>query len=180
MTAFRIAPMAPFIRWLTWGLCALPVAFVVAGVSGQSLAPMLGVGLFLCLLYAAVWVWWRPSRFELSEDGLALVFPGRRRLVPASQIAAVQAVTSAQLRERFGVLLRVGAGGLWGGFGWLWSRRGWLEFYVSTLSGYVLVERRGRMPLLISPEHPARFVAALRAVAASAPVDPAQPGSTRK
>jgi hypothetical protein len=165
--------MAPVIRALTWGLWALPVAFAVAGVSVRPPGPMIWVALLLCVLYASIWVWWRPIHFLVSADGLTLVFPGRRSKVPATRIVAVRPVTTAQLRERFGLLLRVGAGGLWGGFGWLWSRRGWVEFYVSTLDDYVLVERRGRIPLLISPEDPAGFVAALRAVAPSTTVDPA-------
>lgn len=160
---FRLAPMSPLIRWLTWGLCALPVGFVAAGLTGPRPAPMLWVGLLLVALYAAVWIWWRPGWFEVSGAGLALVFPGRRCLVHAADIASAEMVTAAQLRARFGTLLRVGAGGLWGGFGWLWSPKGWVEFYVSATDGFVLIGRRRGIPLLISPEHPGRMLASLRA-----------------
>jgi hypothetical protein len=162
---FRLAPMAPPIRWLTWALLMLPAGFVAAGLtayaSGSVLRP---VGVLLIVLYAAIWIWWRPGRFQVSDQGLALVFPGRRKLVPAAVIADARVIDVDVLRERFGTQLRVGVGGLWGGFGWLWSRRGWTEFYVSTLDGYVLIERRGAIPLLVSPEEPQRMAAALRSL----------------
>ena len=166
LQTYRLAPMSPAIRWLTWALLLMPAGFIAAGLSSPEAGPvLLLVAVLLIVLYGAVWIWWRPARFELSRAGLALIFPGRRSLVPASAIADAQVVSSQQLRERFGLQLRVGAGGLWGGFGWLWSRRGWTEFYVSTLDGYVLIERRGAIPLLISPENPHAMAAALRALA---------------
>jgi hypothetical protein len=158
---FPFAPMAPAIRGVTCALLALPAGFALAAIAWQ---PVLWLpAILLVPMYAAVWMWWRPVRFEVGADGLALVFPARRYVVPAAQIAAAERVSAAQLRERFGTQLRVGAGGLWGGFGWLWSRRGWTEFYVSTLDDFVLVERRNRIPLLISPQHPERMAAAVRA-----------------
>lgn len=52
--------------------------------------------------------------------------------------------------------------GLWGGFGWLgMSRRGFVDVYVSRTNGIVLVERRTGRDLLITPERPGEFVAAL-------------------
>jgi hypothetical protein len=161
MERFRVAPMAPAIRWLTWALLALPACFILAAIAWQ---PALWLpAMLLGFMYAAVWLWLRPLRFELGSDGLAVVFPARRCLVPVAEIIAAEWVTAAQLRQRFGTQLRVGAGGLWGGFGWLWSRKGWIEFYVSTLDGFVLIQRRGGIPLLVSPEDPQRMAAAVRA-----------------
>lgn len=56
--------------------------------------------------------------------------------------------------------MRVGVGGLWGGFGWLWTQRqGALEFYISRSTGLVLLERPAGRSLLITPDRPAEFVA---------------------
>lgn len=48
--------------------------------------------------------------------------------------------------------MRIGIGGLWGGFGWLWPGRGLVNFYVSRSDGLVLIERMSARPLLITPE----------------------------
>jgi hypothetical protein len=61
--------------------------------------------------------------------------------------------------------MRIGAGGLWGGFGWLYTRKGLLDLYVSRTDRFVLVRLRTGRPLLITPDADERFVAAFRAVA---------------
>jgi hypothetical protein len=60
--------------------------------------------------------------------------------------------------------MRVGVGGLWGGFGWLYTSKGLLGLYVSRTDRLVLVRLRTGRPLLVTPEGDERFVAALRAV----------------
>jgi hypothetical protein len=60
--------------------------------------------------------------------------------------------------------MRIGAGGLWGGFGWLYTRRGLVDLYVSRTDRFVLVRRRAGRPLLLTPERDASFVDALRAL----------------
>ena len=58
--------------------------------------------------------------------------------------------------------MRVGAGGLWGGFGWLWTqRRGIVQMYISRTDGFVWIERVGDRPWLITPAQPSAFVRAL-------------------
>jgi hypothetical protein len=79
-------------------------------------------------------------------------------------------MTSREFRDEHGWAMRIGAGGLWGGFGWLWtSRRGLVEFYVSRLDGYVLLERRTGRPLLFTPVEPERVASALSEVARDRP-----------
>jgi hypothetical protein len=52
----------------------------------------------------------------------------------------------------------------WGGFGLLWTSRGGLvDFYISRTDRIVIVERKSGRPLLITPERPEQFVAALEA-----------------
>ncbi len=57
--------------------------------------------------------------------------------------------------------MRVGAGGLWGGFGQIWAEREKLDFYISRTDSFVLIHRHGGRSLLISPERQADFVSEL-------------------
>jgi hypothetical protein len=110
-----------------------------------------------------VWLWARPSRFEVSADGLVMVWPLRRRRIPRARIGAVRLVDRGDLRRELGWGARVGVGGLWGQFGWAWtSRRGWVDTYISRLDGLVWVDLRDGRPLLITPADPEGVVRALR------------------
>ena len=134
---------------------------------GAALGPaplFLGaVGLAVAALYGAVWLWWRPAAFIVSGAGLRVRFPGRRVEIPAHDVTGARVLGAEEFKREFGLSLRVGAGGLWGGFGWLWtSRGGWVEFYVSRTDGFVLVARRAGTPLLVTPEDPEGFAEALR------------------
>lgn len=161
MQRFPIAPMSTAIRGMTFLLLALPVGFALAG------APLSWVGLGLALLYLALWLAARPLRFEVEGPALRVCFPLWTRSIPRASIASARVLAGSALREQLGFAVRVGAGGLWGGFGWLWSsRRRWVELYVSRSDGLVWIERRGALPLLITPERPAELVASLGGEAA--------------
>ena len=103
--------------------------------------------------------YWRPTAFHLDAKGLRIEFPGTERRVPADEILRARILTNEEFRREFGWGIRVGAGGLWGGFGWPRSRRTWLERYISRLDRFVPVERRKAMPLLITPSDPEEFAA---------------------
>jgi hypothetical protein len=76
----------------------------------------------------------------------------------------VRLIDRDELRREVGWGMRVGAGGLWGGFGWLWTtRRGIVQMYVSRLDRFVWIERGSERPWLITPDRPESFVAALSA-----------------
>lgn len=158
---FPLAPMSGLILGLTVMLWAVPIVFF----AGHYVAPLPGlapVGGLMVTIYAWVWLWWRPSRFEVGPTGLTAVFPLRRRQTEWHAIEKVERIDADELKRRYGRLLRVGAGGLWGGFGWLWAPGGtWVEFYISSMHGYVLIERSGMRPLLITPDRPDEFVALL-------------------
>jgi len=158
--------MSGLILGLTVVLLAIPVVFIALSLlvpwprAAESLFGIIGV--LLVVLYAAVWLLWRPTAFEIGPRHLALVFPLRRREISRDDVVAATALELGHFRERYGWALRVGVGGLWGGFGWLWtSRRGFVEMYVSRTNGIVLVERGRGRDLLITPERPSEFVAAL-------------------
>jgi hypothetical protein len=161
--SFALAPMSRAIAILTVVLWGVPALFL--GLAGAGAAPLFlgGVGCLVAGVYGAVWIWWRPSRFVLRSAGLEVEFPGRRAEIPAHDITGARLLGADEFRREFGRALRVGAGGLWGGFGWLWTQRGgWVEFYVSRTDGFVLVERRSGTPLLVTPEDPEGLVEALR------------------
>jgi hypothetical protein len=160
-----LAPMSAAIRWFTVVVLLLPaVLLAVANASGP---PQLNVvAASLLALYIGVWLFTRPARFELTEADLAVVFPAWRRTIGVSDGLTARMIEGKKFREEFGLPLRIGVGGLWGGFGWLWtSRRGLVEFYISRFDGMVLVERRRGRALLITPESPEALVAALAEVA---------------
>lgn len=157
---FALAPMSRLILWSTVALIAIPVILTTYPLvfPGPSSLPFLGI--LLSALYVIVWVFWRPTRFELSPNGsLDIVFPGRRREIAASELVGCRWITKHQFRQEFGHALRVGVGGLWGGFGLLWtSKGGSVDFYISRTDGFVLIERRSSRPILITPENPRGMV----------------------
>ncbi len=162
---FPLAPMSRAVRVPTAVVVALPALFLLAAAAAPPATArgLAGVAGLLVLLAAGVWLWSRPQRFEVDSEALVVVWPVRRRRVPRRDLTAVRLLSAGDCRAELGRGLRIGVGGLWGGFGWLWTaRRGVLDFYVSRTDGLVLVERRSGRPLLITPEQPDEFVAALR------------------
>ena len=160
---FRLAPMSGLIRGLTCALFLVPIGFLAAPLLDPHLTPLALVGGAVALGYAFTWLYMRPTAFEITREGLDVVWPVRRTHIPQADILGASEVRSADLRAEFGVLLRVGVGGLWGGFGIAWSSRGkHLDLYVSRhADGIVLVRCGQSRSLLITPERPAAFAAAL-------------------
>jgi Bacterial PH domain len=169
MMSFRIAPMSPMIRNLTLVLLALPVAFCLPALFGASL--LVGPGILLVALYLWVWLRFRPTRFVVHRHVLEIIWPLKRRQIERATITEVRTIDSGELRGKVGLAVRIGVGGLWGGFGWLWTRRrGIVQMYISRTDGLVWIERVNRRPWLLTPEHPEDFVRALSS-ASYAPTD---------
>jgi hypothetical protein len=160
---FRLAPMSGLIRGMTGALLLVPIGFLAAALLDPRLFPLAPVGGAIALSYIFIWLYMRPSAFVVATEGLDIVWPLRRRRIPWANLVGASEVARQDLRREFGLLLRVGAGGLWGGFGLAWSSRGeHLGLYVSRhADGFVLVRCRGTRSLLITPERPAAFAAAL-------------------
>jgi hypothetical protein len=87
-------------------------------------------------LYAGVYFMARPSRFDVSVNGVEVVFPFWTRGVPARGLVGARELSARDFQREFGWGLRIGVGGLWGVFGWLWTRRGLVEVYVSRTDGW--------------------------------------------
>ncbi len=164
-TRFPLAPMSRSIRIVTGILLAIPPAF--AALSLAVAAPLAVPAAMLAALYAAVWLTARPTAFELDASALRVRFPLWTRSLPTQSLADARVVEGAALRGELGLALRVGVGGLWGGFGWLWSsKRGWVELYVSQTDRLLWIERRAGLPLLISPDRPSELAERLRSAPA--------------
>ena len=160
--SFRLAPMCGLIGGLTLALLALPVVLGISFLRSLP-APALWIPGAIALLYLSIWLWWRPSRFDLDSAGLTIRWPLRRQHIPWREIRAARRLVRSELRSELGFAARVGAGGLWGGFGWLWTRRrGLLDLYISRTDGVVLIERSPGRALLITPEHPEEFSHSVR------------------
>jgi hypothetical protein len=157
---FTLAPMCRLIRVLTILMAALPAAFLIAGAQGSRV--LWSAAVVIVLVYGWVWTRFRPTAFVVHPRALEIVWPLKRAEIRRDQITSVRLVGRQELRREVGWGMRVGAGGLWGGFGWLWtSRRGIVQMYVSRLDGFVWIERGGERPWMITPERPEAFVNAL-------------------
>lgn len=160
LMVFRLAPMTPALRVLTWGLLVLPVAFIGAALAAPFPANglLFATAAFVVLVYAGVWFAFRPSRFEVDGETLRIVWPVRTREIRRASIEGARIVSSAEFRREYGLGMRIGAGGLWGGFGLLKTARETFSMWISRTDSFVIVRVRGERPLLITPEQPARFV----------------------
>src|SRR5262249_16937844 len=119
--SFRLAPMSPSILGLTVFLWVLPLALFAGAVFFNR--ALMGPALFVVVIYAWVWLRFRPTRFVLRTDALEVNWPLKRREISRAQVSTVRIIDRHELRRDCGWCLRVGAGGLWGGFGWLWTER---------------------------------------------------------
>jgi hypothetical protein len=165
MERFRLAPMTADLRAMTAVVLALPVVFLVISFAAAAPAgPILGgVAILMLILYASVWLFFRPSGFEIIPGTLEISWPLRRMRVEGSEIETVENVTRSEFRERYGWGMRVGAGGLWGGFGLLKTGKGYLTMYISRTDAFVLITRRSpARPMMLTPERPEQFVESLR------------------
>jgi hypothetical protein len=165
---YPLAGMSAMFAVLTWSVMVVPVALGLA--ASRAPAPgsrvLYGAAAFVVLLYFAIWFWWRPTRFEIGPAELRLVWPLRERRIARSNISGAAVVSLADVFREFGRGIRLGAGGLFGGFGKLLCPRGTISFYISRTDRLVLVRMRHGDPLLISPATPEAFVTELTAGAA--------------
>src|SRR5262245_28553763 len=162
MRTFRLAPMSSSILIVTFVLLAIPAAFVILALLAWR--PLSLPAALVIATYAWVWLRFRPTRFVVHPDAVEVVWPLKRRRLSRAGIASVRLVERRELKNAVGWAMRVGAGGLWGGFGWLWTQhRGIVQMYISRTDGFVWIDCAGDRPWLITPEHPEAFVQALAA-----------------
>ena len=148
----RLAPMSAVMWVVTVALLAIPVVVVVVG--------LLMVGLALAVLYLWVWLWMRPRHFVIDDDTMVIAWPLRSRRIRRAELRSARTITAKEFRREHGLAVRIGVGGLWGGFGLLWTRPKTFDMYVSRGDGLVILERDTGRPLLITPERPEEFIRA--------------------
>lgn len=155
---FALAPMSPVIKGTTLVVLALPPIFGVWALVTRDPVPG-SLFLFLIALYGVVWLGCRPSCFVIASRYLEIMFPIWRRRISIADIARIRLIDREAFSQEFGWAIRIGVGGLWGGFGWLWTtKQGLIEFYISRLDAFVLIERSHGKKLMITPENPDRFI----------------------
>jgi hypothetical protein len=158
---YRLAPMSPEILVLTVVLLPLPLFFVALAFF-YTTPLLLAPALFILVIYAWIWLLSRPTGFVVHPRYLEVTWPLKRRQIPRDDIQAVRVIDRQTLRREAGWGMRVGAGGLFGGFGYLWTtRRGLVRMFVSRTDHFVWIERRSERPWLITPDQPDAFVRAL-------------------
>lgn len=157
---FPLARMSRPILILTIGLLELPVFLLALAIAIDEW--LAAPALLVAAVYAWVWLRFRPSAFVVRPDVLEVIWPLKRRRLERTDISDVHLIDRHELRRRIDFGMRVGAGGLWGGFGRLWTqRRGVVQMYVSRTDRFVWIECRDGRPWLITPERPDDFVRAI-------------------
>ena len=158
--SFRLARMSPLMLTPTLFFLAAPPALLVGALFGRH--QLWAAGLLVLAIDAWVWLRFRPSRFTVQGSGLEVIWPLKCRHIPRESIVSARVIDRQELKREIGWGMRVGAGGIWGGFGWLWTkRRGVVQMYISRTDGFVWIERAGGRPWLLTPEEPEEFVRAL-------------------
>ena len=164
---FALAPMSTPVRTLTILIFGVALVIVVSTLLGAVLLAIPAA--LMAVLFAWVWLRFRPRSFTVHEAGISIDWPLRHVDIPARDIREVRMADPDELKAEIGWGLRIGAGGLWGGFGRLWTkRRGLVHLYISRTDQYVWIERHRGQPWLITPERPEAFVSAARASARAA------------
>src|SRR6185312_15667208 len=170
METFRLDRMSADFRKLTailLGVVGLVVFLSRSGPPdarhGLELAASLGVA-----VSALTWLAFRPTRFIVDADGLRIEWPIRIRMIPRAAIAGARVVKASDFRKAHDLKIRIGVGGLFGTFGLLKGPRETFSIWVSRNDRWVVVQLKdGERPLLVTPAHPEKFVAALGSLPAA-------------
>lgn len=172
LRVFPIAMMSNAFSAITWavllGTAGVVLFLVILGFSlesGQRFGPWLAAGVggvVFSVLIVMVNMYARPKCFEVSSEGLVIVWPARTRKLPRgafTEIRLIERIELGRMTRRFGV------GGLFGQFGWFHSvYMGNFDAYLTRNDGMVLIRLRNRRPILLTPENPREFVQALQAL----------------
>jgi hypothetical protein len=87
---------------------AVPLLLAVGAALAQGAVhdALLAVTVLVGLLYASVWLFGRPTRFEVDRAGLRILWPLRIRSIPAHEIVEAVALSRETFRREFGWGLR--------------------------------------------------------------------------
>ncbi len=137
---------------------AIPFLLVYFAVANNEPALFI-VAIFFILLMAWIWLWMRPTHYTVDSRALTIVWPLRKHVMLKSSISGVRILDKKQVKEELGLAIRIGVGGLFGGFGLLWTRkRGLIRFYITRLDNFIMIDRHAFRPLLISADNPQKML----------------------
>ena len=171
LQVFPIAMMSNAFSAITWafvlGIAGVFATLVIIGFSmdsGGRLGPWLSAiimaVIFIPLIFM-VHMYGRPKCFEVSSEGMVIVWPARIRKLPRGAFTEIRTIKRMELGR---MIRKFGVGGIFGQFGWFHSvYMGNLDAYITRNDGMVLIKLRNRRPILITPENPQEFVKALQA-----------------
>jgi hypothetical protein len=147
----------------TFTLVALSIlALLIIGALWSTL--LLIPAAIVVAIYAWIWLGFRPTCFVVTPTTVEIIWPLKRRVLERATIVEARIISAGELKALVGWGLRVGAGGLWGGFGWLWTeRRGIVQMYISRVDQFVWIERQPERAWLITPDNPQAFIQSLTA-----------------
>ena len=114
-----------------------------------------------------VWIWSRPTAFAIHGAELEIIWPARRRVLPLRGLESVEILQPHEFRNRYGRAMRVGVGGLWGGFGSAVTKSETFHLYVSRTDRFVLLRPAGIKPWVLTPAQVELFVEAVKRAATS-------------
>ena len=150
--------MRGMLLWIT--VVVLPLPFLIGWAGSAAGTRLLWIpAAFTMGIYLYVWLYMRPTAFELSPTSVDIVWPLRRQSTPLNSIESIESLSGPEFRQRYGLGYRIGAGGLWGGFGLFKTKTVTFQFYISHMDQYILIERSNNRPLLITPDNPDLFAA---------------------
>ncbi len=140
-------------------------AMVMDGFSGRAGAAVGAAGIVLVVTAVVTLVisWaLAPRGYRVSPEGLEIL-----RNVGAVRVARERLVSADRVELTPGQLLKglrlFGAGGVFGTFGWFWQANlGVFRAYVTRSDRLVRVGLLNGRPIVLSPDDPDGFVAALR------------------
>lgn len=157
---YALAPMCRLIAVMTAFVVALPIVFGIVAIKlgwPRAIAPF-GLCVVFMVACFVVWTWFRPKQFIVGHDFLKIQWLFRKKEWKRSDVLSAKIITNSDFRKEYGRGMRIGAGGLWGGFGLLKTSKSMFRMYISRTDEYVLVHLRNDHPLLITPERPQHFV----------------------
>jgi hypothetical protein len=140
-----------------------PVVCVILAlvVPGAVRLPLLLLAVILAVVGMSIWLFMRPSFFELTDSGLRIRWPLRSRMIPRHTIRSARVLSQREFDGEFGSGVRIGAGGAWGRFGLYKTPKATFSLWASRCDQVVVVELGDDRPLLITPARPQEFVAQL-------------------
>ncbi len=151
-------PMSGAIKIITYIIWTVPFLLVYLAVAKDE-STLFTVAIFFILLMTWVWLWMRPTHYMLDSKALTIVWPLRKYVMLKSSISGVRILDKKQIKEELGLAIRIGVGGLFGGFGLLWTRkRGLIRFYITRLDDFIMIDRLADRSLLISVDDPQRML----------------------